>query len=95
MIAVFAKCRVQTGKAEEFLKLAHSLADESRRENANLSYDILKESAKDSQEFFFLEKWQDKKGLDSHMQMPYFTDTISAVEKIIEEKLEIHVFENI
>ncbi|MCR5085526.1 MAG: antibiotic biosynthesis monooxygenase [Succinivibrionaceae bacterium] len=94
MIAVFAKCKVQPGKEGEFLSLAHALAQESRKEGANLSYDILKESGKEGSEYFFLEKWQDQPGLDRHMQQPHFTDTISAVEKIIEGQLEIHVYEN-
>ena len=95
MIAVFAKCKVINGKEEEFIKMAHELASKSRNEAANVSYDILKESDKNDNEYYFLEKWNDKAGLDKHMSMDYFKSTIAGVEKIIDGKLEIHVYETI
>ncbi len=95
MIVVFAKCKVVTGKENEFLALAHSLAEKSRSEIANISYDILKETKSDPDVFYFMEKWKDQSGLDTHMQTVHFTDTIAAVNKIIEGSLEIHVYENI
>ena len=95
MIAVFAKCKVINGKEEEFIKMAHELASNSRNEAANVSYDILKESDKNDNEYYFLEKWNDKAGLDKHMSMDYFKSTIAGVEKIIDGKLEIHVYETI
>ena len=95
MIAVFAKCTVQSGQAETFKNLAHSLADKSRQEEKNVSYDILRETKTDSNEYFFLEKWQDQAGLDEHMKKDYFTETIEAVNKIIHGELEIHVYEAI
>lgn len=95
MIVVFAKCTVSVGKENEFLKLAHDLADISRTEPANISYDILHEEDNTSNEFYFLEKWQDKNGLDEHMHAVHFVDTISAVEKIIDGKLDIHLYESV
>ncbi len=95
MIAVFAKCTVQSGQAETFKNLAHTLADKSRQEEKNVSYDILRETKTDSNEYFFLEKWQDQAGLDEHMKKDYFTETIEAVNKIIHGELEIHVYEAI
>ena len=95
MIAVFAKCTVVKDQENEFLDLAHKLAEKSRGENANISYDILKETGQDSNVFYFLEKWQDQKGLDLHMQTEHFVQTIDAVNRIITGELEIHVFENV
>ena len=95
MIAVFARCTVVKGKEKEFLDLAHNLAQKSREENANISYDVLCEKDKSSNEFYFLEKWQDKKGLDLHMQTEHFVKTIEAVNKIIDGELEIHLYENV
>ena len=45
--------------------------------------------------YYFLEKWQDKAGLDLHMQQQYFVDTIAAVGKISEGDLEIHLYETV
>ena len=95
MIAVFAKCTVQSGQEENFKSLAHALADKSRQEEKNVSYDILRETKAESNEYFFLEKWQDQDGLDEHMKKDYFTETIEAVNKIIRGELEIHVFETV
>ena len=95
MIAVFAKCKVSSGKNEDFIKLAHGLAEKSRQESANVSYDILSEIDKDDNVYYFLEKWNDKAGLDKHMATGHFKDTIAAVEKIIDGELEIHVYQAI
>jgi len=95
MIAVFAKCEVLKGKEEKFKELAYNLAEKSRQEEKNTSYDILTEVQKDTNEYFFLEKWQDQPALDAHMKMDYFVDTIEAVKQIIKGELEIHVYETI
>ncbi len=93
MVAVFAKCTVIKGNEEEFKELAHNLAAKSRQEEKNLSYDILTEANGNANEYFFLEKWQDQSGLDAHMKMDYFVQTIEAVNHIINGELEIHVYE--
>ena len=95
MLAVFAKCKVVDGMETDFIHLAHNLAEKSRAESANVSYDILSEVGKTNGEYFFLEKWNDKTGLDNHMAMDYFKNTIAAVQKIIEGELEIHVYETV
>ncbi len=95
MVAVFAKCKVVGGKEKIFVDLAHELAEKSRAESANVSYDILSEIDKDNGEFFFLEKWKDKAGLDEHMATDHFKNIIAEVQKIIEGELEIHVYEAI
>lgn len=95
MIAVFAKCKVVAGKENEFVRLALSLAEKSRQESANVSYDILSEIDNADNEFYFLEKWADKAGLDEHMATAHFKDTIAAVQKIIEGELEIHVYQTL
>ena len=95
MIAVFAKCKVVEGKENEFTRLALALAEKSRQEAANASYDILSEIDNADNEFYFLEKWTDKAGLDSHMATAHFKEAIAAVQKIIEGKLEIHVYQTL
>ena len=93
MIAVFAKCKVSDGKEKQFIELAHALAEKSRQEAANVSYDILGEVDKNDGVYYFLEKWNDKAGLDEHMATAHFKDTIAEVGKIIEGELEIHVYQ--
>lgn len=95
MIAVFAKCEVIKGKEEKFKELAYNLAEKSRQEEKNISYDILRETRNGANEYFFLEKWQDQPGLDAHMKMDYFASTIEAVNHIIKGELEIHVYETV
>ena len=95
MLAVFAKCIVQKGQEGEFLKLAHALAEKSREDAQNVSYDVLTDPQGTDNAYYFLEKWQDKAGLDLHMQQQYFVDTIAAVGKISEGDLEIHLYETV
>lgn len=95
MLAVFAKCEVIKGNEEKFKELAHNLAEKSRQEEKNISYDILTEAQSNANEYFFLEKWQDQSGLDAHMKMHYFVSTIEAVNHIIKGELEIHVYETV
>ncbi|MBP2638589.1 MAG: hypothetical protein H6Q72_4496 [Firmicutes bacterium] len=95
MLAVFAKCEVIKGNEEKFKELAHNLAEKSRQEEKNISYDILTETQGEAGEYFFLEKWQDQPGLDAHMKMDYFFSTIEAVNHIIKGELEIHVYETV
>lgn len=51
LIAVFAKCKVVAGKENEFTRLALALAEKSRQESANVSYDILSEIDNTTNEF--------------------------------------------
>jgi len=95
MFAVFAKCEVIQGNEEKFKELAHNLAEKSRQEEKNVSYDILTEVHSSANQYFFLEKWQDQIGLDAHMKMDYFVSTIEAVHHIIKGELEIHVYETV
>ena len=95
LIAVFAKCKVVAGKENEFTRLALALAEKSRQESANVSYDILSEFDNTTNEFYFLEKWTDKAGLDAHMATEHFKETIAAVQKITEGDLEIHVYQTL
>lgn len=95
MFAVFAKCEVIQGNEEKFKELAHNLAEKSRQEEKNVSYDILTEVHSSANQYFFLEKWQDQIGLDAHMKMDYFVTTIEAVHHIIKGELEIHVYETV
>jgi quinol monooxygenase YgiN len=95
MLAVFAKCEVIKGNEEKFKELAHNLAEKSRQEEKNISYDILTEVDSSTNEYFFLEKWQDQPALGAHMEMDYFVSTIESVNHIIKGELEIHVYKTV
>ena len=95
MVVVFAKCDVIEGKGETFKELAHGLAEKSRQEEKNVSYDILTEPQDEGNKYYFLEKWQDQEGLGLHMKKDYFIHTIEALNHIIHGELEIHVYETV
>lgn len=81
MIKVVAKFSVQSGKVDEFKKIAEDLIDETRQEKGNISYELYQDT-EDSQALTFIEEWEDQEALEKHMGTKHFQDALPQFEKI-------------
>lgn len=71
MILLIAKNTLQEGKQAEFIRIAESMAKESRKEAGCLSYELVQEETNDTV-FYFVEKYQDEAALQAHRASGHF-----------------------
>ena len=90
MLVVYAKCIVSAQNVDEFLSLAKELVNETRKEESNISYELIKEKG-DKSLYAFLEKWPNKEALDLHMETSHFTRLIPQIEKVVIGSVDIAV----
>jgi Uncharacterized conserved protein len=92
MIVVYAKSIVVEKNVEKFLQLAKELIEETRKENGNVSYELVR-GTENKSIFAFIEKWADKEVLDTHMKTKHFTTIIPELLKLSVGDMEISVHE--
>ncbi|MDS0527943.1 antibiotic biosynthesis monooxygenase [Clostridium sp. SHJSY1] len=92
MISVYAKNVVKESKVEEFIKLAKELIEETRKENGNISYELIR-VVNTSNELVFLEKWENNNVLDIHMKTKHFTTIVPKLGEMLESEMEIKIHE--
>jgi len=97
MIYVVATMHIKPEKREEVLKAARVAIAETRKEKGCQSYD-LHISVTEPNTFVFVERWDNRDCLSSHMQMPHFLEwrkvaneaiTGRRVEIIAPDKVEV------
>lgn len=82
MIVIYAECLVNPQKTDEFVKLAGQLVQESKKEQGNVSYELI--HCREGRNIYaFLEKWQDQDILDTHMRSKHFTTIFPQIEKML------------
>jgi len=95
MLYVIATMNLKPDKREECLKAARIAIAETRKEKGCQSYD-LHISVTDPNCFVFVERWDNRDCLTSHMGMPHFKDWRKvANECIASRKVEIIVPERV
>ena len=82
MIVIYAECLVNPQKTDEFVKLAGQLVAESKKEQGNVSYELI--HCREGRNIYaFLEKWQDQDILDMHLHSKHFTTIFPQIEKLL------------
>ena len=76
MIVIYAECLVKAQMTDTFVGLAKQLIEESRKEQGNVSYELI-HSREGKNIYAFLEKWQDQNILDAHLNSRHFQDVFS------------------
>jgi quinol monooxygenase YgiN len=92
MLIVIAKATVKEGTAGQFMGAAQDVIKETRKETGNISYNLLVD-AYDQHKFTFVEKWESKEILDSHMKTAHFNTFGGKIQDILAEQLEIEMYE--
>ena len=72
-LQVIAHYHAQPGNADQVCQLLAGLAEATRTEPKNLSYDYFR-SPVDPDHFVILEQYSDASGLDAHRGMPHFQE---------------------
>lgn len=70
-IAVVVNVEVKEDRVEEFLQVMEFDAEESRKEEGCLRFDVLRDLA-DSNKFVFYEVYRDQAAIDFHKSTPHF-----------------------
>lgn len=92
MIAVYAKNIIKEIHIEKFISLAKPLIEETRKENGNISYELIRVVDRVN-EFAFLEKWENKEVLDAHMKTEHFTRLIPQISELLKEDMSVAIHE--
>ena len=82
MIVIYAECLVKAQMTDTFVGLAKQLIEESRKEQGNVSYELI-HSREGKNIYAFLEKWQDQNILDAHLNSQHFKTIFPKIEKTL------------
>lgn len=78
-LKIVATIIVKAANQDELEKVFHSLVDETRKEQGNISYD-LHQDVKDPLKYVILEVWKSQDAIDSHNETPHFKAFVAAVD---------------
>lgn len=77
------------GNASALKTVLEGIVAPSRREEANIQYD-LHQSTADEHVFIFHEEWRDEAGFAAHNAQPYIRDFIEKTTELAAGPVEIH-----
>ncbi|MBP2645280.1 MAG: putative monooxygenase [Firmicutes bacterium] len=92
MIVVYANCSVKDANVAQYVSLAEALIKETRKEAGNISYELIR-GIENKNLFAFLERWEDKKVLDAHMNTHHFKTIVPKLGELLDGEMQINVFE--
>jgi len=92
MLTVVAINYVNPGKREEFIAMAKSLVDETRKEEGNISY-CLCDYDKSAGTLAIVECWRDEAALKNHVGSAHFTSVIPKLQELCAREGEVKVME--
>lgn len=88
MLLLIAKSTVMDGKQNDFIALANSLVQQSRKETGCLQYDLIQEE-NDSHTFYFIEKYTDAEALQVHQTSVYYQQIIPQLGQLRTKGVEV------
>lgn len=92
MIITHAHLQIDLTKEQEFLEEIRSLVADSRAEEGNISYDLMKDTEKENT-YIMVEVWEDKKAVESHGKSSHFTAFIKKAPQFLTASLQIESYE--
>ncbi|MGE6616044.1 putative quinol monooxygenase [Bacillus mycoides] len=91
MIIIHAIFQVDPAKQQSFLEEIQPLLHGSREESGNVSYDLYKDTEKESV-YTMVEVWKDEAAVASHNTSEHFTSFVSKVSQFLTAPLDIKVY---
>ncbi|MFE6138110.1 MULTISPECIES: putative quinol monooxygenase [Bacillus] len=91
MIIIHAIFQVNPAKQQSFLEEIQPLLHGSREESGNVSYDLYKDTEKESV-YTMVEVWKDKEAVASHNTSEHYTSFVSKAPQFLTAPLNIKVF---
>ena len=92
MIAVYAKGIVSDNNVKKFVNLASELVNETRKEAGVISYELIR-GIDNKNLFVFLEKWESKDALDTHMNTRHFKSIVPEIGKLLDGEMQVDLHE--
>ncbi|MFP3412837.1 putative quinol monooxygenase [Bacillus sp. SIMBA_074] len=91
MIIIHAIFQVNPEKQKSFLEQIQPLLHGSREESGNVSYDLYKDTEKESV-YTMVEVWKDEAAVASHNTSEHFTSFVSKAPQFLTAPLDIKVY---
>jgi quinol monooxygenase YgiN len=91
MIKVVANSYLKEGAKDEMLKLVGELIDATRSEAGCISYELY-QSVDDPDELAFIETWESREALDSHMRSEHFARIVPKIDEYQAKEMETKVY---
>ena len=92
MTVLNAYCRVQPGKLETVFEASKINKATALSENGCLRFDYYL-SVEDGHKVVFVEEWETKEALDTHLGAPSFAEFFKTVSECLTEAPEIRIFD--
>jgi len=92
MIVVYAKSIVPEKNIDKYLEIAKKLAEETRKENGNIFYEMIQDT-NNKNVLAFIEKWENLEVLDKHMKTSHFTTLVPQLNELREGESELTIHE--
>ncbi len=89
MKIIIAQFKAVTHKVEEVKKILYHVTEESRKEKGVIDYIFFQDNAH-SECFFTLEKFKDKKALDSHLETPHVKQAINDLKGLLSQDIIVN-----
>ena len=93
-LTVVARIKAKPGLEQRVREALLALVEPTRKEPGCINYD-LHQSLEDNTLFLFYENWKSKKDLDEHLNMPYLRDFLARADDVLEQPVEIALWEMI
>lgn len=91
MLIVLAKVTAKSGMADNIINESKAIIEATRAEEGCIEYNLYK-STEEENVLSFIEKWESKEFLESHLKQQHFIDFGSAIEDFLAKDLEISVY---
>lgn len=91
MIIIHAIFQVDPAKQQSFLEEIQPLLHGSREESGNVSYDLYKDTEKEST-YTMVEVWKDEAAVAAHNTSEHFTSFVSKAQQFLTAPLDIKVY---
>ncbi|OEH92084.1 putative quinol monooxygenase [Bacillus solimangrovi] len=92
MVIIHATMAVNPAKEQAFVENIRPLITASRAESGNISYDLMKDTEKDSL-YTMVEVWKDAEAVHNHNMSEHFTSFKEKASEYLIAPLEAKVFE--
>ncbi|EJS76798.1 putative quinol monooxygenase [Bacillus cereus] len=91
MIIIHAIFQVNPAKQQSFLEEIQPLLHGSREESGNVSYDLYKDTEKESV-YTMVEVWKDEAAVAAHNTSEHFTSFVNKAAQFLTAPLDIKVY---
>jgi quinol monooxygenase YgiN len=88
MIIVFATVTLKVGKNQEFIDFSKNLIENTRLEEGCIGYKLYND-CESHDLFVFVEKWEDEKALNDHMETPHFKNFVENGSRLFAKELDV------